>query len=342
LTMSTIQHWDAKKSKIYNTDFRTWNREQMTEWLEQFERIPKAYTQQILDNVRNGKELSLLSRVELHAFGVPWGICSHLSKGQDQLHQSPHGLFLPTFVEESQPYAWPYNGNIRMDNTALIIIDMQLDFVGDKGYAATMYPDTHSLLRAPIEPIKKLLEFGRKAGLTIIHTREGHHPNLTDCPKNKRWRTEGVLSGIGNPASGNSLVIGSAQHDIIPELYPAPGEDVIDKPGKGSFYATNLEALLKNSMIDNLIVTGVTTDVCVHTTLRDANDRGFECILVEDACAAVSPVNQVAAIDMVHKSGGIFGATCTSEQLLRVLRQVHEHEQKAKHHKSLLNLNEKK
>jgi nicotinamidase-related amidase len=112
---------------------------------------------------------------------------------------------------------------------------MQLDFVGDTGYAATMYPETHGLLRAPIEPIKKLLDFARKAGLTIIHTREGHHPNLTDCPKNKRWRTEGVNSGIGNPASGNSLVIGSAQHDIIPELYPMPGEDVIDKPGSEEF-----------------------------------------------------------------------------------------------------------
>ena len=137
-----------------------------------------------------------------------------------------------------------------MDNTALIVIDMQKDFVGDEGYAAKMYPETHPLLRAPIKPIQELLKFARKAGLTIIHTREGHHPNLNDCPKNKRWRSEGVKAGrffevfvrttrklvlgIGNPGAGSALTIGSAQHDIIPEVYPQKGEDVIDKPGKVS------------------------------------------------------------------------------------------------------------
>jgi len=142
---------------------------------------------------------------------------------------------------------------------------------------------------------------------------------MTDCPANKRWRSEGVSSGIGNPATGSTLVQGADQHDIIPELYPKPGEDIVDKPGKGSFYATNLEMILKNSMIENLIITGVTTDVCVHTTMREANDRGFECLLVEDACAAVDPQNQLAAIDMIHRSGGIFGATCKSDEVIKVL-----------------------
>jgi len=287
--------------------------------------------------VNNGKELAGMSRIELHAYGIPWGICSHICKGQDQLRACLHGLYTPTFVN-SLPYAWPFDGNLRMDNTALIIIDMQADFVGEGGYAARMYPEAYTLLREPIGPIKALLDFCRPAGITIIHTREGHKSNMTDCPRNKRWRTEGVMSGIGNPSHGNSLVIGSEKHDIIPELYPMPGEDIIDKPGKGSFYATNLEALLKNSMIDNLIVTGVTTDVCVHTTLRDANDMGFECLLVEDGCAAVSPTNQAAAIDMVHRSGGIFGATAKSHDLLKALKEVHEREQKAKNKKSLVHL----
>lgn len=302
----------------------------MLEWLGPFERVPQVYAEKIVQVVDNGKDLAALSRIELHNLGIPWGICSHIGKGQEQLHGSIGHIFHPMFVDESVPYPWPFNGNLRMDNTALIIIDMQKDFVGDEGYAARMYPETHALLRAPIEPIRKLLEFGRKAGLTIIHTREGHHPNMTDCPKNKRWRSEGVLSGIGNPSSGNTLVIGGPQHDIIPELYPAPGEDVIDKPGKGSFYATNLEALLKNSLIDNILVTGVTTDVCVHTTLRDANDAGFECLLITDACAAVDPANQAAAISMVHKSGGIFGATASSDQILAILQQVYDRDIKAK------------
>lgn len=328
--MSNVVIWNRAQSKIYKTDYRTWSKDQMREWLIDFERLPAEYAKRILEAVVNGKELAGLSRIDLRTLEIPWGICSHISKGQEQLHASHDHVFHPTFVDAASPYPWPYNGYIRMDNTALIIIDMQKDFVGDEGYAARMYPETHALLRAPIGPIKKLLDFGRKAGLTIIHTREGHHPNMTDCPKNKRWRSEGVNSGIGNPSQGNSLVIGGDQHDIIPELYPNPGEDIIDKPGKGSFYATNLEALLKNSLIDNLIVTGVTTDVCVHTTLRDANDMGFECILVEDGTAAVDPRNHAAAIDMVHKSGGIFGATAKADEILKVLHDVWEREQAAK------------
>jgi nicotinamidase-related amidase len=329
--MSELIKWEKSKSKIWDTDYKTWNTEQMNEWLIHFERIPKEWAHRITAECKTGAELARLSRQELKNLGIPWGLCSHISKGQEQLHATIHHIFHPMFVP-SNPYPWPYNGDLRMDNTALLIIDMQKDFVGPEGYAATMYPDAYQLLRAPIPHIKKLLDFGREAGLTIIHTREGHHSNLTDCPKNKRWRSEGVKAGIGNPSSGSALTIGSDHHDIIPELYPKPGEDVIDKPGKGSFYATNLDMLLKTEMIDNIIITGVTTDVCVHTTLRDANDMGFECILVEDGCAAVDPKNQAAAIDMVHKSGGIFGATATTDVILEVLKAQHEREQAAKKH----------
>jgi len=318
--MSTIDKWDKKSSIIYDTHHHKWDIRQVREWLTLFMRIPSDYSDNILKHISTGADMARATRIQLLKYGIPWGLCSHIAKGQEQLNSNI--VFKPIFIESAKPYPWPCNGNLTLANTALIIIDMQKDFCGNEGYAAKMYPDAVKLLREPIGPIKALLEFGREAGLTIIHTREGHHPNLTDCPWNKRWRSEGVRAGIGNPASGSTLVIGAEQHDIIDELYPAEGEDVIDKPGKGAFYATNLELLLKNSMIDNLLITGVTTDVCVHTTLRDANDRGFECLLIEDACAAVDPANQVAAISMVHKSGGIFGATCTSSEALTLLKTL--------------------
>jgi nicotinamidase-related amidase len=318
--MSSIERWDRVNSIIYDTFHHRWEPRQVREWLKDFMRIPGEYVEKILLKFSTGASIAAVSRIELHSCGLPWGLCSHIAKGQEQLANNI--VFKPIFIDAAKPYPWPCNGNLTLANTALIIIDMQKDFCGNEGYAAKMYPLAVQLLREPIEPIKELLSFARESGLTIIHTREGHHTNLTDCPWNKRWRSEGVRAGIGNPASGSTLVIGSDQHDIIDELYPAPGEDVIDKPGKGSFYATNLELLLKNSMIDNLLITGVTTDVCVHTTLRDANDRGFECLLIEDACAAVDPTNHAAAISMVHKSGGIFGATCTTQEALAVLRTL--------------------
>jgi len=318
--MSTIDKWDKNASIIYDTFHHKWEVRQVREWLTAFMRIPAEYADSILTSVKSGADLAAVSRIQLHGYGIPWGLCSHIAKGQSQLQANI--VFKPIYIEKAKPYPWPCNGNLTLANTALIIIDMQRDFCGNEGYAAKMYPDAVKLLREPIGPIKTLLEFGRSAGLTIVHTREGHHPNLTDCPWNKRWRSEGVRAGIGNPASGSTLVIGAEQHDIIEDLYPAEGEDVIDKPGKGAFYATNLEFILKKSMIDNLLITGVTTDVCVHTTLRDANDRGFECLLIEDACAAVVPTNHAAAISMVHKSGGIFGATCTSEDALAVRKSL--------------------
>jgi nicotinamidase-related amidase len=214
--------------------------------------------------------------------------------------------------------AEPYEFTLEPARTALLVIDMQRDFVDPGGFGEMLGNDVTPLLRA-VAPTRRVLDAFRRAGLTVVHTREGHRPDLSDCPPSKRARGR-LPVGIGDKGPmGRVLVRGEYGHDIVDELRPRPSEPVIDKPGKGAFYATDLELVLKDQGIQSLVVTGVTTEVCVHTTVREANDRGYECLVLEDCVASYFPAFQAAALAMIKAQGGIFGWVSTSERLLKVI-----------------------
>jgi biuret amidohydrolase len=205
--------------------------------------------------------------------------------------------------------------------TALVIIDMQRDFLEPGGFGEALGNDV-SRLAAAVGPCRAVLDAAREAGMLVVHTREGHRPDLADCPPAKQARMP-LAARIGDPGPmGRILVRGEPGHDIIPALAPIAGEPVVDKPGKGAFFATDLEAMLRHRAVESLLVCGVTTEVCVNTTVREANDRGFRCVVLGDCCASYFPEFHEAALAMVKAQGGIFGWVSDSARLLRAAGEV--------------------
>ncbi|HEY2757194.1 MAG TPA: isochorismatase family cysteine hydrolase [Pseudolabrys sp.] len=214
-----------------------------------------------------------------------------------------------TIIAEPQPLA------IAPERTALIIIDMQRDFLEPGGFGETLGNDV-GLLKAAVEPCKAVLAAARDAGMLVLHTREGHSPDLSDAPPAKVERGS-PSKRIGDPGPmGRILVRGEPGHDIIDELYPIDSELVIDKPGKGAFYQTDLQRMLQNDGIENLLVCGVTTEVCVNTTVREANDRGYRCVVLADCCASYFPEFHEMGLKMIKAQGGIFGWVAASKDVL--------------------------
>ena len=221
---------------------------------------------------------------------------------------------------DAYPYRWPYDGNLVPGRTALLLIDWQHDFCGHGGYVEAMGYDI-SLTRRGIAPTAVVLDACRQVpGFTIVHTREGHRPDLSDCPPNKLWRSRQMGAGIGDAGPGGRILVrGEPGWQIVDELRPAEREPIVDKPTKGAFTATDLDLVLRSRGITHLILTGITTDVCVSTTMREANDRGYECLLLEDCAGATDPANHQAAIKMVTMQGGVFGSISDSHRFLLAL-----------------------
>jgi len=218
-------------------------------------------------------------------------------------------------VVEAKPYVFEFS----LETCALLIIDMQRDFLEPGGFGELLGNDV-SQLRLTISPNQKLLSTWRSRGAMVIHTREGHRSDLSDLPDAKRVRGRSA-TGIGDPGPmGRILIRGEPGHDIIPELYPLPGEPIVDKPGKGAFWSTDLHSILQNNGIRQLVVTGVTTEVCVNTTVREANDRGYDCLVLSDCVGSYFPEFQEAGLRMIQAQGGIFGWVSDSAKLLAVLK----------------------
>jgi nicotinamidase-related amidase len=303
-------------------NFMEWQTEHVRQWLSHDLRVNDEHVEAIIKlGYNSGKKLIGAKPHDLEVVGLSWMMATHIVQEVNYIDSLPYSKALVSVT--STPYRWPYNRRFSPQNTALLIIDMQRDFLEEGGYMSSMGYSLEAAQRC-IPQVKSILGRMRDLGFHIIHTREGHRPNLSDCAPSKHWRSLNLSDfgiGVKGPL-GALLVKGEPGWDIIDDLKPLPDEVVIDKPGKGAFYATDLEHILRSMNIQNLIIVGVTTDVCVHTTLREANDRGFECLVINDATAAAEAGVHWSAIRSIELSGGIFGATCDTTALLSTLSQM--------------------
>jgi len=321
---------DTKSNPRWGKDMRSWTKAECQEWLWDVCRVyPKHLSGSVMSEfkIQSGADLASLTFDKLitnksikefrpfHARII----------SSEVMHRKE--LAKERYVLNSKPYNWPYNGIMHPANTAVIVIDMQNDFCNPdfKGaYIKSVNPSaTFDDVKAIIPNIQALLTAMRKLGYRVLHTRESHTTLSADLPANKHWRSAGDNApGLGDTNGDMNirpLTYGTFGWDIIKELTPEPNEPVIDKPTKGVFGNTNIELILKNLGIQNIILTGVTTDVCVHTIMREANDRGYECLLATDSSCSVNKKVWAAAIESVHLSGGIFGCTATSADIIQTI-----------------------
>jgi len=314
----------------YNKKMQKWNKQECEEWLWDVCRVyPKSLIPEITKqfNIKDGNDLADLTFEQLITCTSIKGLRPFHSRiiGSEILHRRELGL--ERHVTNSKPYSWPYNGILHPGNTCVIVIDMQNDFCNPNfpgAYIKSVNPSCDFKDVGEIIPcIQRLLTTMRTKGYRIMHTRESHLPLSADLPANKHWRSaaEGCpgLGDTNGDMNIRPLTYGTYGWEIIDALKTGPNEPVIDKPTKGAFGNTQIELCLRNMGIQNIILTGVTTDVCVHTIMREANDRGFECILAHDASCSVNKKVWEAAIESVHLSGGIFGCTASVDEIIAAM-----------------------
>lgn len=225
---------------------------------------------------------------------------------------------------QADPYLWPYDGDLNLSATALVCVDLQIDFNGEGGYVDLMGYDVN-LTRRALAPTRSMQDAARAAGMMVIHTREGHDANWGNMPLNKYWRSKRIGAALGEPGMhGRVLIVGEPGQDLLPEVGPLPGEMVIDKPSKGIFLTTDFDLVLRTHGITHLIICGTTTDVCVAGIMREANDLGYECVVVEDATGATSVANHNAALEIAKMQGGVFGAVTRSVDVIDGIHRAKE------------------
>lgn len=225
---------------------------------------------------------------------------------------------------QAEPYRWPFDGDFNLSTTALICVDLQIDFNGGGDYVDMMGYDVN-LTRRSLAPTRRMQDAARDAGMMVIHTREGHDPNWENMPLNKYWRSKQIGAALGEPgAHGRVLIVGEPGQDLLMGVGALPGEMVIDKPSKGIFTTTDFDLVLRTHGITHLILCGTTTDVCVSTIMREANDLGYECTMVSDATGATSEANHIAALEMVKMQGGVFGTVSHSDDVIDGIQRARQ------------------